>query len=101
MGNNASAAKGALAVANAKSQATSVMNSITGDDKKKKKIAENPETKREMNRRHKEREMEFKRKKLEREKKKASLTQKWNENQAKGGGGSSGGKDMKKWSFKS
>ena len=57
MGNDVSAAKGALAMSGAKSQAKSVLGNLTGEDKKKK-IIENPETKREMNARHKQREME-------------------------------------------
>ncbi len=58
MGNNVATAKGAMAMSNAKSQADSVLNSITGENKKKKKYMENPETRREMNARHKEREAE-------------------------------------------
>ena len=59
MGNDVSAAKGALAMSGAKSQAKSVLGNLTGEDKKKKKkIIENPETKREMNARHKQRELE-------------------------------------------
>ena len=57
MGNDVSAAKGALAMSGAKSQAKSVLGNLTGEDKKKK-IIENPDTKREMNARHKQRETE-------------------------------------------
>jgi len=55
MGNNVASAKGALAFANAKSQADSF---LSGDGDKKKKVIENPETRREMNQRHKDRDME-------------------------------------------
>jgi hypothetical protein len=47
--------KGAMSVASAKSKAGSMLNSLDKPDKKKKEYIENPETKREMNQRHKAR----------------------------------------------
>lgn len=55
MGNSPSSVKGALAIANAKSQISKTFSD--GDDKKERRH-ENPETKREMKQRHKEREKE-------------------------------------------
>eukprot|EP01083_Nonionella_stella_P301862 1037986_1 len=84
MGNDVSAAKGALAMSGAKSQAKSVLGNLTGEDKKKKKkIIENPETKREMNARHKQREMDYKKQKEERRQKISDLQGKWDAQQSK------------------
>lgn len=79
MGNASTSAKGALAVASAKNQ---LSKTFSGESDGKDHHKENPETRREMNKRHREREMEFKRRKQERERKTASMTQKWSENRA-------------------
>uniref|UniRef100_A0A7S3PXK4 Uncharacterized protein n=1 Tax=Chaetoceros debilis TaxID=122233 RepID=A0A7S3PXK4_9STRA len=83
MGNDVSAAKGALAMSGAKSQAKSVLGNLTAGEDKKKKIIENPDTKREMNARHKQREIDFKKQKEERRQKISDLKGKWDAHQSK------------------
>lgn len=58
MGNASTTAKGAAALANVKSQANTMLNKLDEPDKKKK-VIENPETRRKMNQRHRERDTEW------------------------------------------
>lgn len=69
--------KGAKALHSAKKTANSMLSSLDSKPDRKKEVIENPETRREMNQRHKLRDQEFKRKQEERKKKKESLKDKW------------------------
>lgn len=74
--------KGAMALNSAKKKASSMLSSLDSKPEKKKEVIENPETRREMNQRHKLRDQEFKKRQEERKKKKESLKEKWTASQA-------------------
>mmetsp|Transcript_13875 Transcript_13875/g.26129 ORF Transcript_13875/g.26129 Transcript_13875/m.26129 type:complete len:90 (+) Transcript_13875:256-525(+) len=84
--------KGAMALQSAKKKADSMLSSFDKPSAKKKEVIENPETRREMNQRHKLRDQEFKQKQEERKKKQNSLKEKWAAAAAAASGGAQGGR---------
>ncbi|GFH57374.1 predicted protein [Chaetoceros tenuissimus] len=73
--------KTGMAVAKAKKKAGKVLTVFDDKPAKKREIIENPENRRERNKRHNLRDKEFKEKQQERKKKKASITEKWVQSQ--------------------